>query len=539
MKMRAVRLLVLLVALLGTLPAAKPVAPPAAPITFNDVTETAGLKEPLAGLMGHGGAWGDFDGDGRPDLFAGGFCDRPNAEYKPANGPVPAVLLRNRGDGTFEHIKDSPATHFGRTSGAVFADLDNDGRPELYVANNAKGKGKKTEEPQAGAVSKRSLLLKNGNGQFTDVSKESGACPEALLTARNVMPLDYDADGKLDLLVIEDKFTRAPRTALFRNEGDLKFRDVTKEVGLPEDVYGLGAAVADLNGDGRPDVFVPHSNRLFLSTKEGKFREATELKDVFAWKPLDGEDWPCGAHFADLNRDGRLDLVLSIHGVKARNRVYINDGLKDGTPQFRDVTKDVGLGDTVPVRCPHVEVQDFDNDGWPDIYFSAARKDGDTVTPLIFRNTGVKDGLPRFQPNWAVKDANAYFPAGPSADFDGDGRLDLFLINWFRDNHSRLLRNVSPEKKWLAVRVTGKSVNRMGIGAKVAVYAAGKMGKPEALLGYQEIATGYGYASGQMPVAHFGLGDVGVVDVRVTLPGGKGVIDVPGAPANRLMVVKE
>jgi enediyne biosynthesis protein E4 len=525
-----------LFAFVGALPAADPPAPA---ITFDDMTEKAGLKEPLAGLMGHGGAWGDFDGDGKPDLFVGGFCDRPNAEYKPATGPVASVLLRNRGDGTFEQVKDTPATMFGRTSGAVFADLDNDGRPELYIANNAKAKGKKSEEPQAGAVTKRSVLLKNVNGKFADISKDSGACPESLLTARNVMPLDYDNDGRLDLLVIEDKFTAKPRTALFRNEGDLKFRDVTKVVGLPENLFGLGAAVADLNGDGRPDLFIPHSNRLFLSTKDGKFREVAELNDVFAWKPLDGEDWPCGAHFVDLNRDGRLDLVLSIHSVKARNRVYLNDGLKDGTPRFRDVTKEVGLGDTVPVRCPHVEVQDFDNDGWPDIYLSAALLVDGKVTPLIYRNTGVKDGLPRFEPSFPVKNANAYYPAGPSADYDGDGRLDLFLINWFANNHSRLLRNTSPERKWLDVRVTGKTTNRMGIGASVAVYAAGKLGKPEALLGFQEIAIGYGYASGQMPIAHFGLGDVGMVDVRVTLPGGKAVVDKVGVKANQVLVMSE
>jgi hypothetical protein len=340
------------------------------------------------------------------------------------------------------------------------------------------------------------------------------------------------------LLVIEDRFVRSPRTTLFRNEGNLKFRDVTKEVGLPEDMYGLGAAVADLNGDGRPDFFIPHSNRLFLSTKDGKYREATELKEVFAWKPLNNEDWPCGAHFADLNRDGKLDLVLSIHSMKARNRVFINDGLKDGIPQFRDVTNEVGLSDMVPVRCPHVEVQDFDNDGWPDIYMSAVVLNDGKVTPLIYRNTGVKDGLPRFVPSFDVKNANAYYPAGPSADYDGDGRLDLLLINWFSNNHTRLLRNVSPEKKWLNVKVVGKTVNRDGIGSKVAVYAAGQLGKPESLLGYQEISTGYGYASGQMPIAHFGLGDTATVDVRVTLPGSKAVIDKVGVKANQVLVVE-
>src|SRR5215212_4635113 len=88
---------------------------------FSDVTSKAGLAEPLAGMMGHGGAWGDFDGDGRPDLFVGGFCDRPSAEYAPAAGPVPSALFRNRGDGTFEVVADTPAKMFSRTSGAVFA----------------------------------------------------------------------------------------------------------------------------------------------------------------------------------------------------------------------------------------------------------------------------------------------------------------------------------------------------------------------------------------------------------------------------------
>src|SRR5690348_4991182 len=79
-------------------------APPPGEIVFTDATETAGLVEPLAGLMGHGGAWGDIDGDGKLDLFVGGFCDRPNAEYAPAAGPVSSRLFRNRGDGTFERL---------------------------------------------------------------------------------------------------------------------------------------------------------------------------------------------------------------------------------------------------------------------------------------------------------------------------------------------------------------------------------------------------------------------------------------------------
>lgn len=508
------------------------------PIVFSDRTKESGILEHVAGMMGHGGAWGDFDGDGRVDLYVGGFCDRPDAEYKPAKGPVPNRLFRNAGNGKFELVKDTAAEFHGRTSGAVFADLNNSGKLALYVANNTKGKSNKTEEPQRSAQTRHAQLFRFDGGKFVDISKDSGACPDSLLTARNVGVLDFDGDGLLDLLIVEDKFTRSPRTRLMRNKGDFKFEDVTKAMGLPEDVFGLGCAVADLNGDGKPDFFIAHSNRLFLSQPDGKYREATELRDVFAWKPLDNEDWPCGAVFADLNRDGRLDLVLTIHGKTARNRVFINDGLKDGVPQFRDVTKEVGLGDAVPVKCPHVEVQDFDNDGWPDIYTSAAWLEDSKVTPLIYRNLGVKDGLPRFAPPRPIKGPMVYYPAGPSADYDNDGRVDLFLVNWFAGDSCHLLHNDSPKRSWLNVRVVGKKMNRMGIGAKVAVYKAGQMGKAESLLGYQEIGIGYGYASGQVAVSHFGLGDEKSVDVRVTLPSGK-VIERAKVEADRTLVVEE
>src|SRR5262245_56068929 len=104
------------------------------PIRFTDVTKEAGLLAPLAGLMGHGGAWGDCHGDGKIDLYVGGFCDRPNDAYKPAAGPVRNRLFRNLGNGKFEEVKMPAVEFYGRTSGAVFADLDNNGTLELYAA---------------------------------------------------------------------------------------------------------------------------------------------------------------------------------------------------------------------------------------------------------------------------------------------------------------------------------------------------------------------------------------------------------------------
>src|SRR5687767_8349266 len=103
----------------------------AADVVFVDVTKRTGLYEPLQGIMGHGGAWGDFDGDNRIDLFVGGFCDRPDAEYAPALGPVPNRIFRNLDGTQFAPIKNESIETFGRTSGAIFADLDNNGTLEL------------------------------------------------------------------------------------------------------------------------------------------------------------------------------------------------------------------------------------------------------------------------------------------------------------------------------------------------------------------------------------------------------------------------
>jgi hypothetical protein len=508
-------------------------------IQFIDVTQQAGLLEPLDGMMAHAAAWADIDGDDDLDLYVGGFGDRPDAEYQPAQGPVPNRLFRNLSHGRFEQVLHPAVELRGRTTDAAFVDLNNDGMPDLYVANNTRPSTRRSASAQQHAAVRSSAVFQNDRGTFVEVSGAGSHCVTAPGSARSVGVLDYDGDGVLDLLVLEDRFGRRARTRLCRNLGGFTFEDVTRKAGLPVDLFGLDVAIADVNGDRRPDLFVSHSNRLFISTSDGGYMEPSGPKAALTWTPLDSEDWPAGATFADLNRDGLVDLVVGVHHERARNRVYLNDGLQNGVPVFRDVSSAAGLPAQLSTKSPHVEVQDFDNDGWPDLYFSAAWLDADgNVVPLVFRNTGVDRGTPRFAPLRQLSNSppRVYFPAGPSGDYDGDGRVDLFLANWFRGNHSRLLRNVSREHRWLEVQVRGRRMNRVGIGAKVFVYEAGALNRAEGFLGMQEITSGSGFASGQVPVAHFGLGTVTRVDLMIEFPHGSATA-VRDVQANRRIVV--
>jgi hypothetical protein len=544
----------------GTGPAAQKPEPakPQYPFVFKDVAEEAGLFPHIAGIRGHGAAWGDADGDGWIDLYVGTFQGA---------GSRGNLFFRND-HGKFKLDDQKPLAVAGRCTGTVFADLDNDGDLDLYVASMPQPKNN-----LAGCT----LFRNDGGGKFTAVSKGNGACPEAF-GGRGVALLDYDGDGLLDLLVGEDPLpgyngSKTKSSRLFRNKGNLQFEDVSKAVGIPDGVPGLGAAAADVNNDGRPDFFLASSrggNVLFLNDGRGKLTEAAGSREVFAWKgagEAGGDNMICGVCIADVNRDGLLDIVLGPHYSTQwvepiPVRLYLNRGITAGVPRFEDVTEKVGLT-PLGMKAPHVEIQDFDNDGWPDIYASTVKFAGGKPFPVIFRHLGIKDGLPHFRDDaWAVNDFPTaedraikssgkmfdkvlkekkiiYMAPGPVGDFDNDGRLDIFLPNWWVESRSLLLKNETPGGNWLRVKVEGTGgVNRMGIGARVKVYAAGKLGDASALIGCRDIAVGFGYASGQPAYAHFGLGDATSADVEVILPRGKGTLTRKGAKANALLTVK-
>jgi hypothetical protein len=528
--------------------------------TFRDVGDEAGLFPHAAKIAGHGVGWGDIDGDGWPDLYVGTFGGHPY-------GSKANMLFRNV-KGKFQLDDQKPLQVLGRANGALFADLDNDGDLDLYNTNHAID-GKPYKQPHYNEPNH--LFRNDGGGKFTDVSLRSNTCPVGI-AARSACAVDYDGDGLLDLFVGECFFQGGQsRTRLYRNLGGLLFQNITQEVGLPVQLTGFGVAAGDVNGDGRPDLLAGgryHGNRLFLNDGRGRFSEVPKSRANFEFKYTDtADDTACGVCFGDVDCDGRLDIVIGSHfdrpwytgGVPVR--LYLNRGVSGATPTFEDVTDRAGLA-PLPMKSPHVEVRDFDNDGWPDIYTSIVKFAGDKAHPVIFKNLGVKNGLPQFRTDaLAVNDfptatdkkqgdVGAFFERmqkehkivytapGPSCDFDRDGRLDLFLANWWVDERSLLLRNETKGGSWLQVSVNPpKGVNRQGIGALVRAFPSGKLGDTASLIASDEIAVGYGYASGQEAIAHLGLGELDRCDLEVILPHGKGRIERKGVKANQRLVV--
>jgi hypothetical protein len=499
---------------------------------FQDVTAEQELEEILSFAYVHTASWGDVDGDGLLDLFVGTF----------AGGDAPAehMLLLNRG-GWFEPADQPAISIAARGSGSVLADLDGDGDPDLYISHNT--------IPTAGETSAEpSRLFRNDGGVFVDVTTGSGIDAQTR-NGRQVAVLDFNADGLLDLFVVADALRGSGPSVLLQNLGEFQFRDASADAGIAGDVHGLGLAVGDVTGNGWPDLFVAggpskadtNSNYLFLANGDGTYREMED--DALDWSDLTtgNEDWVSGGAFADLDRDGRLDLVVSHHfgtaselGDGAPLGVYLNRGLVDGDPVFEDVTDEVGMP-AIDSKSPHVELQDFNNDGWVDIYTSITIETPFGITPLIFTSRGIVGGSLYFHSPPIVEPH--YYPGGPVGDFDGDGRLDIFLSE-FRavlgegPASSRLMRNTSIYQNWIDIRIEDPATP-MGIGAKVRIYRSGT----EELLGFREIQVGYGFSSSQPAVAHFGLGYEPDVTVVVEMPVTGTEYRLESVRANQLVII--
>lgn len=472
-------------------------------LELTDQTTAFGLEQALIGMRGHAAAWGDVDGDGIPDLAFGTFATARPEVYtvRGADGPSPDVVLTGTGSG-FTPARSLPE-QYGRTSGAAMVDLDGDGDLDLVLARNINARG--------GGVP--TTVFANDGSAFSAV--DSGIDPH--LSGRSVGVLDYDGDGLLDLLILEDRYSGGS-SRLYRNLGGLRFEDTTAPAGLPTDIHGLGLAVGDLNQDFVSDVFVAGSNRLFIGTGSG-FTEAAGAIPV--WETFGPEDDVSGAAIADVNRDGALDLLVGHHynstlsrGGPVPVRLYLNRTTQAGDPPtFEDVTERSGLAG-LPTKAPHVELADLNNDGLVDVLTTASAAGG--ASPAVFVNDGLDDGVPRFSVPAGLGDAQ-YWVTGPTADVDRNGTLDLLAVEWDPALPSILFINETAGGHWLEVSVNDPID---GIGSRVEVFEPGRGGDPAALLGSREITATVGYTAGIELHAHFGLGDRTTVDVTVTGPGG-------------------
>jgi enediyne biosynthesis protein E4 len=453
---------------------------------FEDVTGIYGLIEPLVGMHGHVAAFGDPNSDNQPDLMVGTFADREPEAYqvREAEGPSPDQLLLSPGPAPEEGWSDE----LGRSSGAVFADFDLDGDDDLLLVRHA---GRDGDYPVP------SRLFENVDGTLTSHSEPLPAD----FRGRTPAVADFDGDGLLDLYVSEDN-SGETGGLLLRNTGSLAFENVTGGSGL-EGVLALSATAGHIDSDLRPDLAT--STAVFLNQGAMKFLDITP--EGYQAEPIGDEDDAAGVAIGDLNRDTITDLVVGQHyratvefASEVPVRLFLGDG--EDQPRFEEVTGSAGLT-PLPTLAPHVDIADMDNDGWPDIVTTASAENG--TAPAVYRNSG--ETPLRFEEPPGLG-SDQYWIGGPVTDFDHDGRLDLFAVEWEPALPSILFRNRGASGHWLEV-----SIGEPGDGVGSVVMVSNLAGD---MIGSQEIGVGGGYSSGRLPVAHFGLGAETEVDVAIT-----------------------
>jgi hypothetical protein len=454
--------------------------------TFTDVTEKAGLRD--AGWA-VGVCVGDYDNDGFEDLFV---------TYYGQNR-----LYHNNGDGTFCDATPKAGlldTHTRFGSGCTFVDYNRDGYLDLFVANYA--------DIDLAHAPKPSLQMPNC--QYEGVPVNCG--PSGL-------PL--------------------PGHLLYRNNGDGTFTDVSRESGVAalKGSYGLTAAAFDVDDDGWPDILLACDSTpslLLMNNHDGTFREEGLQRGV----ALNGEGKEVagmGVGVGDYDLDGRLDIVKT-HFQKQATGLYHNLG----KGEFEDVTSQAGLANERRFISWGTCMLDLDNDGFPDIFVVTG-----TVYPelepvyaqyprrgprLVFRNLGngkFAELGEEAGPGIAARHLSRGCAFG---DFDNDGDLDVVIMN--QNEPPSLLRNdAPPANHWLKVRLEGTKSNRSAIGGRVVVRYGGKTQA-------QEVMSQSSYVSANDPRLHFGLGAEKIADIEVRWPlGGSDMFK--NVAAGQLAIIRE
>jgi enediyne biosynthesis protein E4 len=453
--------------------------------TFTDVTEKAGL---LGGGYGMGVAVGDYDGDGLPDLYL--------TQYGRS------ILYHNEGNGRFVDVTEKAGVAApGWSSSAVWFDYDNDGKLDLFVCRFVEFSKEKnlfcgdpvTGEghyciPRVYTPTPSWLFHNNGDGTFTDVSKESGIA-DHLGKAWGVVATDINNDGRMDLFVANDTVANF----LFANRGHGKFEEIGLESGVAYDEggrprSGMGVDSADYDQDGWMDLFVANVDHerysLYHNGHDETFKDEAAANGIgMATFLMSG--W--GLKFFDFDNDGLLDLFLA-------------NGHPDDTVQQRFKE--------IPYAMP----------------------------PLLFRNTGG---------NFEHAFQNVSASAGPVfeqplaargmaiGDFDNDGATDVLIA--VNNGVPVLLRNVAASgNHWLGIHLIGKKANRDAVGALVT-YQAGD------LKARRFKSAGGSYLSSHDPRMILGIGQrtkIDWVEVKWPLPSGR-VERFADLPLDRYITLEE
>ena len=499
---------------------------------------------------GNGAAWIDYDGDGFPDLFVvnGSTLER---QAKGERGPGNR-LYHNDGKGGFVDVTRGSGLEGGYWGSAVAAgDYDNDGHVDLYVTTVLEG---------------NHLYHNDGNGTFTDVTARAGV-GGGRRDSVSAAFFDYDRDGRLDLFVANYVLFDRPyldrvspyclwkglrvfcgptgvagdTNVLYHNNGDGTFTDVTKAAGLlnPE-LKSLGVVTADLDDDGWPDLYVASDSTiqaLYRNRGNGTFEDASLLSGA-GYSQEGRAQAGMGVDAGDYDGDGRLDLFVTTFQDDYKT-LYHNDGAL----RFSDVTYAARLGQVSFSRLSWgTGFQDFDNDGWPDLFVASGHVYPQVDPARLPQETyAQQDQVLRNLGNGAFADVTA--SAGPGmqvvrssrgvafGDYDNDGRVDAVVVNM--DDTLTLLHNTTRSAPhWLTLRTIGARSNRDGIGARVRVRAGGRDQ-------VREVKTSGSYASASDPRVHFGLGAASRIErVEVAWPSGVKQV-LTDVPVDRIVTVHE
>jgi hypothetical protein len=530
---------------------------------------------------GGGVAVGDINNDGLQDL------------YFTAN-MMPNKLYLNLGNMKFKDItKDVKGIEGKKDSwktGVTMADVNGDGLLDIYVCYSGKF---------SDAQRRNQLFINKGNLKFEEQAAAYGLDDPGYST--HAVFFDYDNDGDLDMFLLNHNVKKIDNmelaqvknqtdslasNKLFRNDGN-RFTDVSQKAGIIQNplTFGLGIAVADVNGDGWQDVYVTNDynepDYCYINKHDGTFKE--DSKSCFRHL----SQFSMGVDIADFNNDGLPDIMTldmlpenntrqkllqlqesyemfelmqsqDLYKQYMRNMLQLNNG--DGT--FSEIGQMAGVSNTDWSWCPLIA--DFDNDGYKDIFITNGylrdytNKDflkywGDykvkkamdreptklmdvvtampstTLKKYIYRN---KHDLTftNMQKDWGMEKPGISSGA-IYADLDNDGDLDLVVNNV--DDEASIYQNMSRENNhtsYISLKLKGNGANTNAIGAKVFVYANG-------LTQFQEVNPTRGYLSSVSTQLLFGLGEATKIDsIRIVWPDNK-VQHMKAVAANQLLKV--